>query len=756
MARLSRPLGFAASAVAIAIAAGANVALPAEASAPPTGIVGTVLPPDGGAWRADERVVVRAWIGDLNVGPIVDVDRTTGAYSLPIDAGTYSVSFHYVLTAPAPRSIIGEWAGGAYSQAESIPITVTPGEQVDVDAQLDVGAIVSGALTGATGAIDEGLGRMTIYGQRDTRLGGAWGTVVGGRFSSSPLWPGEYLLSFEGGEKWQGGLFDGSTLPPPNGSAGTKWISIRPAEQLEFDVVLDPNASVSGRVMIDDGAGQRIPYADAPVSVLLMENGGSVASRSAKTAADGTYTVFGVGAGEHVVSVPESSVSMTFGAQYPSEGELLPVADGEAVSGIDIVVQRGGTIEGSLHWRTAPGQDLFTFGDADVRAYRLDEESSLYEPLPDFMTGGPYADGVFVSPLLEPGRYALQFASKWEYIGSEWYDNARYFAGRTDIEVGPGEKTDLGQIELEPRAFDVGRLSGPDRFATAVEISRSTAPPGTDVPVVYITNAYKFPDALAAGPGAVLGGGVILPTAADGLPGIIAEELRRLAPQRVVITGDLASISAHVERQIEQTVVAGTAVDRIGGTSRYETAELLVRDAFADAALAVIATGEKFPDALAAGPAASANGAPVILVPGTGALDERSRSLIADLRIAEVVIAGGEETVSSEIESELVAILGRDAVLRAAGANRYETARMVNSVLLGESEEAFLATGAGFVDALAGGALAGALGAPLFLSPAECLSADAAWGLLEKNVAGVTLLGGEPSLSRQVEELVSC
>jgi len=85
----------------------------------------------------------------------------------------------------------------------------------------------------------------------------------------------------------------------------------------------------------------------------------------------------------------------------------------------------------------------------------------------------------------------------------------------------------------------------------------------------------------------------------DAIPAAAAAELRRLQPKRVVVLGGGAAVSASV-----QAALAGyTAgeVTRLSGPDRHTTGAAISRHAFGPGApVAYIATGEDFPDALAA------------------------------------------------------------------------------------------------------------------------------------------------------------
>ena len=95
----------------------------------------------------------------------------------------------------------------------------------------------------------------------------------------------------------------------------------------------------------------------------------------------------------------------------------------------------------------------------------------------------------------------------------------------------------------------VGRLAGPDRFSTAAAVSVATFGPG--VPVVYIANAYNFPDALAGAAAAGTAVGPVLLAAPTGpLHPATAAELARLKPGRIVVLGSAGVVSDAVHASL--------------------------------------------------------------------------------------------------------------------------------------------------------------------------------------------------------------
>jgi hypothetical protein len=100
----------------------------------------------------------------------------------------------------------------------------------------------------------------------------------------------------------------------------------------------------------------------------------------------------------------------------------------------------------------------------------------------------------------------------------------------------------------------------------------SGASAGSSTPVVYVATGENFPDALGAGPAAAIVKGPILLVSLNAIPGETAAELTRLAPDKIIIVGGTAVVSASVETGLG--AYAGT-VERIAGANRYDTAAKL-------------------------------------------------------------------------------------------------------------------------------------------------------------------------------------
>ncbi len=129
---------------------------------------------------------------------------------------------------------------------------------------------------------------------------------------------------------------------------------------------------------------------------------------------------------------------------------------------------------------------------------------------------------------------------------------------------------------LRAMGFDVDRIAGDDRYATARRIARTFAP--DKINTVYLASGVDFADAVAAAPSVTSDNPLIL-TAPDELHAeahrFLTEADREVAS--VTILGGTAAISAAVEKEIR---ALGIDTDRVAGADRYETAALIARRAF--------------------------------------------------------------------------------------------------------------------------------------------------------------------------------
>ena len=255
---------------------------------------------------------------------------------------------------------------------------------------------------------------------------------------------------------------------------------------------------------------------------------------------------------------------------------------------------------------------------------------------------------------------------------------------------------------------------------------------------VVLARSDAFPDAMVGVPLAHAQEGPLLLTARGSADSRVLTEINRvLAPGATVhLLGGTAALSSSVERAL---VDAGYHVVRYAGTDRFDTSLLIAR-ALGSPEAVFLATGLRFPDALAAGAAAAKLGRAVLLSD-----DERlPPGVEAYLTTATVVAVGGPAAR---------AVPTADSVV---GTDRYDTAAQLTIRFFDDRTANGLATGENFPDGLAGSAHIASLGGSLLLTPTANLHPGVAALLSELPADGgsVYLYGGLVALSANVEAAV--
>lgn len=309
-------------------------------------------------------------------------------------------------------------------------------------------------------------------------------------------------------------------------------------------------------------------------------------------------------------------------------------------------------------------------------------------------------------------------------------------------------------------ALDLGtsvdRASGDSRVETAVDISETTYPGGADI--VVIAKAGDYPDALSGAPLAVAEGGPLLLTDDNVLSPAAAAEIDRLGATRAIMLGGDVALKPAVKSALE---ARGLTVERIAGSSRFDTAKLVSERIGATRAVVVEGVNPSpsrgWPDAVAASSWAASTGRAILLVRADALPDETADALDG---MTDVVVVGGQVAVSSAVQSAVDAIAGD--VSRIAGDTRYDTSVRVVERSLADGntlDVVWLATGTGFADALtAGPAAALTTGVLLLVHGGDASGGTESLDFLRENraqVGSVFLVGGNAAISPAVEDAIN-
>ncbi|MEZ0106564.1 hypothetical protein ABH920_000545 [Catenulispora sp. EB89] len=273
-------------------------------------------------------------------------------------------------------------------------------------------------------------------------------------------------------------------------------------------------------------------------------------------------------------------------------------------------------------------------------------------------------------------------------------------------------------IPQTPRGV-VLRLAGADRVGTAVAAADAAYNPGragtSQARVAVISRADAFADALPGNALAAEKHGPLLLTGTAALDPAVAHELKAiLAPgSTVYVLGGPQALSPQVEAGIR---ALGLTPKRLAGADRFGTATAIAGAVSPHPHTVLVATGENYPDALAAGAAAAGdpNGG-VVLLSDDRTLSTATRTYLAGVNPAATAVYGvGVQGVAAL--NTMPGLAGRFTPL--AGADRYATDMAIanNATLFPTATAAGIAIGGNWPDALSGGAYIGAMKGPLLLT----------------------------------------
>ena len=296
----------------------------------------------------------------------------------------------------------------------------------------------------------------------------------------------------------------------------------------------------------------------------------------------------------------------------------------------------------------------------------------------------------------------------------------------------------VGVQNKETKKFKVSRISGKDRVETAINVAKKLYPNGADR--VILVNKDTYADSLSAISLSNALKAPILYTNVDNIPESDIKAINELGAKNITIVGGDSSVS---ESQIN-TLLKNFRVDRISGSNRYDTAtkvsEALLNINGKNTDEIVIASGEKFADALSISSYSAQRKIPVLLV-GKSGISKDIRLQIEKRKNAKIYIIGGENSVSSSIENELKKMTNI-TVTRLQGSDRYETSKVVSQFAKPNATNAVIASGERFEDALIAGSLVANPGSTLLLGKSTSLTPQVEKYLNSSNIKSIDLVGG--------------
>ncbi|MFF1572925.1 cell wall-binding repeat-containing protein [Leifsonia sp. NPDC058292] len=406
--------------------------------------------------------------------------------------------------------------------------------------------------------------------------------------------------------------------------------------------------SISGTVNVPSGAAFDPSAFQAYLynpTTGLFESAKGVSG--ANVTSTGNYTISGLTPGRYVVRFADSdSWSPSVATQYfdgkPElwNSTLVTVTAAQNTTGIN-----GSLGEWSWYSGRLSGVDRFGTAAAISQAF-------FGQTHPDVVyiaNGLSYPDALSASAAAAWEGGPLLLVTPTSVPTSVVSELQRMQPSRIVVVGGTGAVSDTVLNSLKQFAGEVDRVSGIDRYATSLAISKYAFPPSRNS--VFLATGANYPDALVAGSAAGYQGSplILVKGTAATLDDATKTEIERLTPLRNYIVGGTGSVSAGVQNSVEQ-LPGATTVLRLGGIDRYHTAQAVNGEVFPFADTAYMANGLGFADALAVSAVAGVNGAPLLL--STYACmpyDEEVQS--ADMGVSTYWTVGGTAALSTDVEN---------------------------------------------------------------------------------------------------------
>lgn len=196
-------------------------------------------------------------------------------------------------------------------------------------------------------------------------------------------------------------------------------------------------------------------------------------------------------------------------------------------------------------------------------------------------------------------------------------------------------------------------------------------------------------------------------------------------------------------------------IERLAGSDRIATAIEVSKKEYPSASTAIIARSDIYPDSLAAASISHKLRAPILLTE-SNKLDDRVKTEIKRLKATNVIIVGGEKSITKDVHDALLEYDKDKNIERIAGNNRYETSAALAKKLVEDLKEAkhaaVIASGENFADALTAGAYAAGEYYPILLVQKDVIDPSIAKVIKSYEINKTIIAGGKMSVSENVEK----
>ena len=187
--------------------------------------------------------------------------------------------------------------------------------------------------------------------------------------------------------------------------------------------------------------------------------------------------------------------------------------------------------------------------------------------------------------------------------------------------------------------YTIKRLSGQTRYDTNLAILKEAWKGGTFL-LVASGKDKNYPDAMAAS-----GTGYPILLVKDSLTTAQKQFLASKGTNlHIFVLGGTSAVSTSMYNSL---ISYSTAIDRISGSTRYDTAVEIAKWRFGKPSRAIIAVGTNFPDGLAGGPLSFECGAPILLINGETQAHAPAKAYTDEKNISAGFVLGGQSLINT-------------------------------------------------------------------------------------------------------------
>ncbi|MFF2316417.1 carboxypeptidase regulatory-like domain-containing protein [Arthrobacter sp. NPDC058097] len=371
--------------------------------------------------------------------PLYTSVQADGSYRLSgLPQGNYVLLF-----SGYSSGALDQWHANATSRETATVLPVAAGQDVTgIDAALVKGASISGKVTVPAGVTLSGVS-VSASGE-----GSPYGTHASlnadGTYKVKGLAAGSYKIHFT---NYNSGALDEWYNNVQTEAAATPIVLTAGQDKTAVDATLAKGATISGKVTLPAGVNAY----NVNVGLYKAADGASVSSVQLNS--DGTYALRGVPAGSYKLLFGGYSSSGLLARWYTNAISLatatpVTVTDGQALTGINATLLRGGEISGKI---TAPAGTRLNASQMVATKTGTIDDSAVY--------GYVNTDGTYSIVGLETGSYKLRFLGGQSGAEDLWYGGSTAVTAKS-VAVTAGQAVTGADMAVVTGATISGNISG--------------------------------------------------------------------------------------------------------------------------------------------------------------------------------------------------------------------------------------------------------------------------------------------------------